>query len=142
MTKVTKKFDEFISENYYEGSPTQVPGQGVSPGLFHTVGINEKDVPQKGANGEKPDPDYAPPSQNTHAEYTKGQIQLGDMVEDVNPECKFVGSFGKAFAIMGSGFDAKIDYIIANDGDNYALGEVARISAGSLKISKKHQMNG
>lgn len=139
--------------SYYETSSTVVPGAGVNPGTFpgghgpqffnmqNPKNITEKNVPQEGANGIAQDPDYVPPSQNTHAEWD-GRIQLGDVVEDINPECKFKGSFGKAFAIMGSGQEAKIDYIIANEGEGYAIGEVARISAGSLTTVKKHQMNG
>ena len=148
MAKEIKKFDNFLNENYYETSSTVVPGQGVGPGLFHTVGganvktdLMETDVPQIGANGISPDPDYAPPSQNTHAEWM-GQIQLSDIVEDVNAECSKFGSVGKVIGIIGSGDKAQVQYLIANEGDNYAIGEVAKISANSLKTLKKHQMNG
>ena len=35
-----------------------------------------------------------------------------------------------------------VDYIVANETENYAIGEVARTSTTHLKIVKKHQMNG
>ena len=147
MSKEIKKYDDFVNENYYETSPTVVPGAGVGAGLFHNVGgakvkqdLYEKDVPQIGANGMANDPDYVPPAQNTHATWM-GQIALGDVVEDVNPECKHFGSTGKAIGILGSGDMAQIQYLIANEGENYAIGEVAKVSALSLALVKKHQMN-
>jgi len=143
MAKEIKKFDNFLDENYYETSSTVVPGQGVGAGLFHTVGnaVVEADVPQIGANGITPDPDYVAPSEETHATW-QGQIQLADIVEDVDPKCNYYKSFGKAIGIIGSGDQAKVQYLIANEGDGYAVGEVANISATSLKTIKKHQMNG
>ena len=151
MAKVIKNRDEFVNENYYETSSTVVPGAGVNPGTFPGAmsspeffsvsdprnKIEEKDVPQIGANGIANDPDYVPPSQYTHAKYDPLTIQLGDIAEDVNPDCKFYKSFGKVFAIQGE----MVDYIIANEGDEYALGEVARMPKGHLKLKKKHQIN-
>ena len=159
MAKEIKKFGEFLNEMYYETSPTVVPGAGVNPGtfpghsgteLFNTQSprnieedkkVVEADVPQEGPNGISPDPDYIPPSQNTHATW-QGQIQLGDIVEDANPACKYYKSFGKAIGIIGSGNEAQVQYLIANEGEGYAIGEVAKIAATSLKTVKKHQMNG
>lgn len=143
MAKVIKDREDFINENYYEASSTMVPGQGVGPGLFSTVGgakVTEKNVPQDGPNGVKSDPDYVDLARNTHANYN-GEIQLGDIVEDVCGECPYSGSFGKAFSILGSGPDAKVQYIIANQSDNYAIGEVAYISAKDLRIVRKNQIN-
>ena len=143
MAKVIKDREDFINENYYEASSTMVPGQGVGPGLFSTVGgarVTEKNVPQDGPNGVKSDPDYVDLARNTHANYN-GEIQLGDIVEDVNPDCPYYGSFGKAFSMLGSGPDAKVQYIIANESDNYAIGEVAYISARDLRMVKKNQIN-
>jgi hypothetical protein len=143
MAKVIKDREDFINENYYEASSTVVPGQGVGPGLFSTVGsatVTEKNVPQEGANGVKSDPDYTDLSRNNHANYN-GQIQLGDMVENVDPECPYFESFGKAFSILGSGLEADVQYIIANESENYAIGEVAKIKATSLRMIQKNQMN-
>jgi len=143
MAKVIKDREDFINENYYETSSTVVPGQGVGPGLFHTVGsarVTEKNVPQEGANGVKSDPDYTDPARNTHATF-EGGIQLGDIVEDINPECPYFQSFGKAFTIMGSGPEAKVQYIIANESENYAIGEVANIEMRNLRLVKKYQLN-
>ena len=136
MKKVIKNREDFINENYYETSSTMVPGQGVGAGLFPGHSITEKDVPQEGANGVKSDPDYRDPSQDTHATYGNAP-QLGDMVEDVNPDCPKYKSMGKVFSV----YDGKVEYIIANEGDNYALGEVARVAMSSVKLLKKHQMN-
>jgi len=147
MSKEIKKYDNFINENYYETSSTVVPGAGVGAGLFHNVGgakvkqgLYEKDVPQIGANGIANDPDYVSPSQNTHATWM-GQIALADMVEDVNPQCKFNGSMGKVIGILGSGDKAEVQYLIANEGDGWGIGEVAKIAATSLQLIQKHQMN-
>jgi len=141
MKNVIKDREDFINENYYETSTTVVPGQGVGAGLFNNAtGVTEKNIPQEGANGVKSDPDYADPSRNTHATY-EGSIQLGDIVEDINPECPHFQSFGKAFSIMGSGPQAKVQYIISNEGENYAIGEVANICMCDLKCVKKNQMN-
>ena len=151
MAKVIKDREDFVNENYYEASSTAVPGAGVGPGLFPGAAANpeffsvsqpknkieEKDVPQIGANGIANDPDYVPPAQYTHAKYANGTIQLGDIAEDVNPDCKFYKSYGKVFAIQGE----MVDYIIANEGDGYALGEVARMPMTHLKLVKKHQIN-
>lgn len=138
MKKIVKSREDFVNENYYESSPTAVPGAGVGAGLFAApTRITEKNRPQQGANGIKSDPDYAPPAPNTHAVYL-GQSQLGDIVEDVNKECAYFGTSGKVFAIMGD----MVDYIIANQNENFAIGEVARVPANSLSILKKHQMNG
>jgi hypothetical protein len=154
MKKVIKSREDFVNENYYESSSTMVPGAGVgaglfpgaaaTPGFFSTTSpknITEKNVPQDGANGVKSDPDYVPPAQNTHAVY-QGQIQLGDIVEDIDKSCKYYGTRGKAFAIDGSGERAMIDYIVANETENYKIGEVARTPATHLTLLKKHQMNG
>jgi len=143
MAKVIKDREDFINENYYEASPTMVAGQGVGPGLFSTVGtsrVTEKNIPQEGANGVQSDPDYTNPARNTHATY-EGGIQLGDIVEDINPECPYFKSFGKAFSIMGSGPEAKVQYIIANESENYAIGEVAYIEMRNLRLVKKNQLN-
>lgn len=142
MKKVIKSRENFVNENYYESSSTMVPGAGVGAGLFAApTRITEKNVPQKGANGVKSDPDYVPPAQNTHAVY-QGQIQLGDVVEDIDKSCKYYGTRGKAFAIDGSGDRAMVDYIVANETENYKIGEVARTEATHLTVLKKHQMNG
>jgi hypothetical protein len=147
MAKEIKKFDNFLNENYYESSPTMVPGQGVGAGLFHTVGsanvkqdLYEKGQEQDGPRGESPDPDYTLPAEATHATWM-GQIALGDVVEDVNPECKYHGSFGKAIGIIGSGEKAQIQYLIANEGEGWGVGEVAKISAPSLKLVRKNAIN-
>ena len=142
MKKVIKSRENFVNENYYESSSTMVPGAGVGAGLFAApTRITEKNVPQKGANGVKSDPDYVPPAQNTHAVY-QGQIQLGDVVEDIDKSCKYYGTRGKAFAIDGSGDRAMVDYIVANETENYKIGEVARTEATHLTVLKKLQMNG
>jgi len=159
MAKDIKKFDDFLNEMYYETSSTVVPGAGVNPGTFaghagtqffttsdpkniqEEKKIEEADVPQEGPHGITQDPDYVPPSQNTHATW-QGQIQLGDVVEDIDPKCKFKGSFGKAIGIIGSGDKAQVQYLIANEGEGWGIGEVAKIAATSLKTVKKHQMNG
>ena len=89
MAKVIKTREDFINENYYEGSSTMVPGQGVGPGLFpHATRITEKDSVQQGANGIKQDPDYENLAKMTHATY-EGRPQLGDIVEDVNRDCPY-----------------------------------------------------
>lgn len=142
MKKIVKSREDFVNENYYESSPTAVPGAGVGAGLFAApTRITEKNRPQQGANGIKSDPDYAPPAPNTHAVYL-GQIQLGDIVEDIDKSCKYYGTVGKTFAIDGSGEMAMVDYIIANQNENFAIGEVARTPASHLTLLKKHQMNG
>jgi len=142
MKKVIKNREDFVNENYYESSSTMVAGAGVGPGLFAAPSrITEKNVPQDGANGLKSDPDYVPIAQNTHAVY-QGQIQLGDVVEDVDKKCKYFGTNGKVFAIDGSGDRAMVDYIIAKPSDRFNIGEVARTPSTNLTLLKKHQMNG
>lgn len=139
MAKVIKNREDFLNENYYESSTTSVPGAGVGAGLFNNAtGVTEKDVPQIGANGVSEDPDYKDPSEYTHAKYAPGTPQLGDMVEDVNPDCPKYKSFGKVFAII----DDHVEYICANsECDGCVLGEVARVPMQNVKVLKKHQMN-
>jgi hypothetical protein len=143
MSKVIKDREDFINENYYEASNTAVPGAGVGPGLFpgaaaNSRNLHEKDVPQTGANGVVSDPDYRDPAEYTHAKYAEGRPQLGDMVEDVNPDCPKYKSFGKVFAIQ----DGHVEYICANsECDGCVLGEVARVPMQNVKVLKKHQMN-
>ncbi len=151
MSKVIKNREDFINENYYEKSSTAVPGAGVNAGTFPGAAANpeffsvsnpqnlhEKDVPQTGANGIVEDPDYKDPSEYTHAKYSAARPQLGDMVEDVNPECPKYKSFGKVFAII----DGHVEYICANsECDGCVLGEVARVPMQNVKVLKKHQMN-
>ena len=148
MKKVIKNREDFVNENYYESSPTMVPGAGVGPGLFPGAAANpeffstsdpqnivEKDVPQIGANGVDRDPDYRPPSQYTHA---KGiPPHLGDIVEDINKECKAYGTTGKVFTIHNH----KAQYIVANETENYAIGEVVNVPLANLKTIKVHQIN-
>jgi len=148
MAKVIKDREDFVNENYYESSSTMVPGAGVGPGLFpgsaanptffstsNPQNITEKDVPQIGANGVSNDPDYRPPSQNTHA--ISSPPQIGDIVECTDKECKGYKTTGKVFAI----YDGKADYIVANATKNYAVGEVHASPLASLKVLKVHQMN-
>lgn len=148
MKKVIKNREDFVNENYYESSSTMVPGAGVGPGLFPGAAANpeffstsdpqnivEKDVPQIGANGVDRDPDYRPPSQYTHA---KGiPPHLGDIVEDINKECKAYGTSGKVFTIA----DHKAQYIVATETENYAIGEVVNVPLANLKTVKVHQIN-
>ena len=148
MAKVIKDREDFVNENYYESSPTAVPGAGVGPGLFPGAAANpeffstsdpqnilEKDVPQTGANGISRDPDYKEPAQNTHA--IASPPQLGDIVEDINPECRAYKTTGKLFAIQGD----MADYIVATATENFAIGEVVRTNIAHLKTVKVHQMN-
>ena len=70
-----------------------------------------------------------------------GQIALADVVEDVNTECKYKGSFGKVIGILGSGDKADVQYLIANEGDGWGVGEVAKIPATSLRLVRKNAIN-
>ena len=136
MAKVIKDREDFVNENYYETSSTMVPGAGVGAGLFNGAsGVTEKDVTQMGANGISNDPDYRPPSQNTHA--VASHPHIGDIVECTDKECKGYKTTGKVFAI----YDGKADYIVANATENYAIGEVVAAPLSCLKVLKIHQMN-
>ena len=148
MSKVIKNREDFINENYYEKSSTAVPGAGVNPGTFPGAAANpeffsvsnpqnilEKDVPQMGANGLKNDPDYLPPSQNTHA--LSSPPQIGDIVEDINPDSKAFKTKGKVFTI----YNDKVQYIVSNETETFALGEVVSPHLSSVKVLKKHQIN-
>ena len=148
MAKVIKDREDFVNENYYESSPTMVPGAGVGPGLFPGAAANpelfstsdpqnilEKDIPQTGANGISRDPDYKEPAQNTHA--IASPPQIGDIVECTDKECKGYKTTGKVFAI----YDGKADYIVATANANYAIGEVHASPLAGLKVLKVHQMN-
>jgi len=62
-------------------------------------------------------------------------FEVGDMVEDINPECPHFGSIGVITSVSGKSKDKKeATYLVINEGEKYSKGDELTKTSDQLAV--------